>query len=418
MLDLDTLVGEMHRRAADVVRSAAQGVRLRDLARQQLAVAAALPRLRDSVLGFGRDMAVPLADRKLDAVLLPPPAPDYTVIATDGSQVAPDYHHIAPWGVINAGCAVFRYGPPPGRARCRLDSLPRLLAPGPGPIAEPQEELEEESEADALAAAGATSSRLEAARLTAELELAVQLVEEEADPGRTVLLLDGPLVQWRMLTALKGADQDQVRGAFQRLVQVARRREVGLAGYISRSRAVEWVTLLRFSLCPEVQGGGSLCTVCRSGLLSGYAAPAPGAHHAGLAGLRDIDLARAVLLPGERSRTEVVELKSATWDTLSGGESRAGFFYLDTGIEIARVELTSWTWEKPSALEHLHGVLADQCEVGAGYPLALAEAHEAAVVRAADREMFYTVLERVLNDHGVVAPERSAKGESKRRPQA
>ncbi len=422
MLDLEALIGEMQVQAADVVRSARSSLRQREAATAQVAVARALPGLRDAVLAFARDMAMPAVGRDLGAVA-PPPTPengllDYTVIATDGSQVAPDYHHIAPWAVINAGYALFRFGPPAGRARCRLGSVPRLLAPGSAEPTPQDPGIEADSDADALAAAGLNSSRLEAQRLVAELDLARKLVMDEGDPGRTVLLLDGPLVQWRMITALKGVDQEQTVAAFRRFVQTCHEAGVAVAGYISRSRAVEWVTLLRFSLCPEVQAGRALCPTCRNGLLAGYAAPAPGAHHAPLAGLRDIELARDLLPAGGGWRTEIIELRSATWQTISGGTGTVGFCYLDTGTEIARVEVPSWTWEHPERMALLHAALCDQCESGAGYPLVLAEAHEAAVVRAADREMFYTVLERLLGEHGVTTVSRSAKGESKRRPAA
>ena len=69
-------------------------------------------------------------------------------------------------------------------------------------------------------------------------------------------------------------------------------------------------------------------------------------------------------------------------------------------------------------MERLHAVLWDQCVSGKGYPMVLSEAHEAAVVRGADRSMFYALIERVLSDRGVVDPITSAKALSKSRPLA
>jgi NurA-like 5'-3' nuclease len=48
----------------------------------------------------------------------------------------------------------------------------------------------------------------------------------------------------------------------------------------------------------------------------------------------------------------------------------------------------------PSNLEVLAARVLDQCEKGRGYPVALSEAHEQAVVRAADRRAFEELVRR------------------------
>jgi hypothetical protein len=413
MLDLEALVGQMQGLAGEVAASASRSARQRDAALRQVETARAMAGLREAVLRFRQEMALPADGRDMGRVFEAPPPEDYTVIATDGSQVAPDYHHIAPWYVVNTGCAVFRYGAPEGRPRCRLDSLPVLLPPrhfgG--------EEMEPDT--DARAVAVAVPGPLEAERLKHELRLAIELLQSEGDPGRTVLLLDGPLVQWRMLSDVQNArDREELLGLFRNLLETSRELRTPVAGFISRSRAVEWVTLLRFTLCPSVARDGALCPACNESLLkkNRYAEPPPEAHHAALAGLRDVELAR-LLLPENGQRTEVLELKSGVWDRI-GAAGAAGFFYLNTGREIARVEQPQWVWEDEALMERLHAVVWDQCASGGGYPMVLAEAHEAAVVRAADRESFYLAIERVLTEQGVDHLMTSAKALSKRRPMA
>jgi hypothetical protein len=411
LLDLEALVGGMQGLADQVVTSARETLRHREAARDQLDVARHLPGLRDAVLRFGQDMALPAGGRDMGKTYAAPAPGDYTVAAADGSQIAPDYHHVAPWYVVNTGCAVFRYGAPPGRSRCRLSSHPKLLPP--------RREIPAEDghpEADARAAGVVERGAVEGRRLIGELETSLRLLEEEGDPGRTVLLLDGPLVQWRMITDIQPQEeQEEAIRLFRELLQKARESGTPVAGIISRSRAVAWVTLLRFTLCPSVAAEGRLCDACAGSLLETYTAPPPGAHHAGLAGVRDIELAETLPLePG--SRTEVVELKSRVWTRISGGDGVAGFFYLNTGAEIARVELPQWVWEDEALVARLHAVLWDQCSVGRGYPMVLAEAHEAAVVRAPDREAFYGLIERILNARGLPGSVTSAKAASKRRP--
>lgn len=414
MLDLEILVSDMQALAGEVVASAQAAVRQRGEALHHLEHAREITGLREAIQRFGEDMALPVAGGEMGERIPPPPVPDYTVMATDGSQVAPDYHHIAPWYVINTGCAVFRYGAPAGRARCRLSSHPELKPPQRN--AEPPKD---EENTDARAVASSMGSPLEAERLKAELSLALRLLNEEGDPDRTVLLLDGPLVQWRMITMLQGEDRRVVVETFRKLHDRAQELRVPLAGFTSRSRAVEWVTLLRFTLCPKVASEGALCGDCRKSLLlSRYTEPPPGAHHAALAGLRDVELAAEYLGNNPGWRTSVLELKSRSWNEINGGANSAGFFYLHTGTEIGRMEIPQWVWEDKELMDRLHAATWDQCEAGAGYPMVLSEAHEAAVVRGADRSAFYVLIERLLNDHGVDTVSASAKAISKRRPLA
>jgi NurA domain-containing protein len=415
VLDLEALIGGMHDLAQEVVRSARETVRQREAGVAQLQIARNLEGLRDAVLRFNEDMALPAPGLDMGRTHPAPSIDDYTVLATDGSQVAPDYHHIAPWYIVNPGCAVFRYGAPEGRQRCRLSSHPRLLPPARAGLEQDSNHGEEALE-DAQAAAVGVRGPLEVERLEAELELAVQLLHEEGDAGRTVLLLDGPLVQWRMIHAVPSrTDRERLIRVFRALVANSQETGTPVAGFISRSRAVSWVTLLRFTLCPQVAEGGSLCPACQASLLKNYMEPPPEAHHARLAGLRDVELAR-MLLPEPGMRTEVVELRSTVWTDITGGAGAAGFFYLNTGTEIARVELPRWVWNSPELIQRLHAVLWDQCETGHGYPMVLAEAHEASVVRAADRQAFYSLIERILEAHDLHTMTTSAKALSKSRP--
>ena len=301
MLDLEALIADMPTLAEEVARSARSSLDRRALAREKLEQARGMEKLRAAVVDFAEDMALPIAGSDIGRTHSALPAEDYTVIATDGSQLAPDYHHIAPWYVINSGCAVFRYGAPLGRERCRLSSQPTLLPPHravrpDGHVIRRQSADDDDKAADALGATTALPIHIEVDRLEAELKLAIRLLDEEADPGRTVLLLDGPLVQWRMVTQIPSREErDRLLSVFRELLERARETETVVAGYISRSRAVEWTTLLRFSLCPEVAEAGRLCTECRKTLLGRYTEPPARAHHAPLAGVRDIELAGSLL---------------------------------------------------------------------------------------------------------------------------
>ncbi len=176
-------------------------------------------------------------------------------------------------------------------------------------------------------------------------------------------------------------------------------------------------------MCPELlEPNKALCAACKASVIRRFDEPAPDAHHAPLAGLRDVEVTE-LLIKEPGMRTEILELKSEVWKKSTGDAGTAGFFYLNTGPkerggEIARVETPRWVWEDPILMERLHAALWDQRNAGHGYPMVLSEAHEAAVVRGADRGAFYLLIERLLTEQGIDAADTSAKALSKRRPMA
>ena len=68
------------------------------------------------------------------------------------------------------------------------------------------------------------------------------------------------------------------------------------------------------------------------------------------------------------------------------------FCYLRTPAEIGRLELPAWLIQDTMLCTQFIAQVADQLEKGNGYPIALAEAHEQAVVKGPDRELFYMLL--------------------------
>ena len=64
-------------------------------------------------------------------------------------------------------------------------------------------------------------------------------------------------------------------------------------------------------------------------------------------------------------------------------------------------------------LELTHALVLDQCRRGQGYPVALSEAHEQAVVTGADREEFWGLVEESLVEEKM-STNTSIKSRSKR----
>ena len=79
---------------------------------------------------------------------------------------------------------------------------------------------------------------------------------------------------------------------------------------------------------------------------------------------------------------------------------RPFFFYIHTGAEIGRVEIPAWIAQEEQLVDYVASVIIDQCKKGSGYPVALAEAHEQAVVKGPDREFFYHFLQKMIIERG------------------
>ena len=134
------------------------------------------------------------------------------------------------------------------------------------------------------------------------------------------------------------------------------------------------------------------------------------------AGFDDRELFELVLAPGHRSPLyRSIRLAARFALGLATGQEWSHFYYLNGGAEIARVEVPDWLVDDPELLALSHTMLVKQCELGLGYPVAISEAHEQAVITGHDREEFRRLTLMLLEQRGLPTPE-SAKSFSKRRP--
>ena len=314
---------------------------------------------------------VPGISEPLTTSTAPLAAPrDYVVLAVDGSQIEIDHDSPFDAYLINVGRVYIRYG---GTPEAIIDSVARTyykpedLALG-GHRRPGQERV-------------IGSSVIAARRDTAEASALADMAEQLPDDVPAIGLLDGSLTQWRIAEADNIADPDvrkQYLDALSRLRDVARTREFGVASYISRPRAREVVNALRIAICPfPTPDCGAYCRDKAEG-----ERPCDG-----VARVRDRD-AFDELLDGDGARSGV--FKSLSDESTGYGPHLPHFFYMAAESELARVEIPEWSLER---IDLLHSLLWDQARLGDGYPLALAEAHEEAVVRADDRALFRQLLE-------------------------
>ncbi len=328
-----------------------------------------------------------------------PAAPaDHVALATDGSQIDIDRHGPAHCFLINIGGARLRYGSAPD---ADLFSQPRLYSGEELAVRDPDGGPREQAIDGTLLAV--KRSVMECVALEERLK--------KADPSvPLVALIDGSLVMWE-LSGQRYPDfvrahflEEGLFPALDQLYEAAQTRPLAFGSYISRPRSTEVVNILRLARCPhqglETHGCDHFCGTGGVGKKECDEVAQ---------GLADRDLFEERLGPGERSATFI----SQSPIVKRYGRHRVCFFYVNVGGEMARVELPEWVAWDPAAVSLLHAVVLDQCRKGQGYPVALQEAHERAVVTAADRRYFWELVRATL-DAGGGSSGGSLKAQSKR----
>ncbi|MBK9711217.1 MAG: DNA double-strand break repair nuclease NurA [Kouleothrix sp.] len=230
---------------------------------------------------------------------------------------------------------------------------------------------------------------------------------ESADQIPAIALQDGTLVRWTLAGAEKFVQEQFLRPYLAYLDQM-RTRAIPVASYISRPRAPEVAGTIRLMLCPDVDvaaGRGANCSECSDAA----AGRTPSCY--ACQGLTDADILADMLSDGQRGPLFV---SMSRINVEAYGPHLIHFFYMRVGREVARVELPRWVAEDRAAVDLLHTLIYDQCMKGQGYPVALARAHEQAIVRAADRRAFLSIVEGSLLRAELPASD-SRKRESKDR---
>jgi hypothetical protein len=135
--------------------------------------------------------------------------------------------------------------------------------------------------------------------------------------------------------------------------------------------------------------------------------------------VRDIDLFRRLLAPGERSAVFALQSPAAKTYT---GRLALHFFYLNVGRPghpwLARVEIPAWVARSPDMIATLHAVLMQQCRAMGTrpFPYLLHRAHEVAVVQLQEKEQVTQMIALELRKRGVSPGEASAKQFAKTGP--
>lgn len=277
---------------------------------------------------------------------------DYIVMGIDGSQIYPDKHQGTTCSLINIGIVELSYGK---QAHVSLCSEPLVLPPthdeiGPWSV-------------DAV----------NNYRQALELSTGFERVTAGSATTSPILLFDGSLIFWHLSPDEKTGDRYFFDNYMQSLLLLYEQKII-TAWYSSLTRSKELVALLKAT--------ENLVAV----------------EHAGkdLSSVLDAHLVQFFLQEGERSsvfahRGQIVEQYP--------DYAQPYFFYIHAGTEIGRVEIPAWIAHDDNLLESVARVIMDQLRKGNGYPVALAEAHEQAVVKGPDRDFFYQLIYKYSIEH-------------------
>ena len=206
-------------------------------------------------------------------------------------------------------------------------------------------------------------------------------------------MVDGSLIYW-FLDSLPQEARDRILPPILEAWEQLRQLKIPLVGYISASRSGEALNFLRLQACPFDQPD---CGTHCSG--QGTSGDTPAATIAlrrlpcqVFDPLKDASLWQMQLEPGQRSPL----WRSSARILDSYGPHAVYFCYVHVGTEVARVEFPGWVAEDPVLLDTALSLTLAQVQKGYGYPVALAEAHNQAVVRGGDRTRFFALLEQQM----------------------
>jgi GNAT superfamily N-acetyltransferase len=325
----------------------------------------------------------------------PPPSPqEFSVIATDGSHIDVDRHRSPRCYLINIGAVALSYG---AKAQASLESFPALYFGDEDLVIAPDGAKGREQPIEGVL--------LGIKRAVDECHRLAELAKELPKDSSALALLDGSLILW----GLAGQTYPEFvteallhKGFLRHLEEIkkvnADKRRLALASYISFPRSTDVVNALRVALCPhDPPDCDRYC-------------PNKTRDCDKVAGVQDRELFSHMLDEGERSA--LFTSQSSIVEKHYGGHC-VHFFYLRVDDEIARVEIPQWVADDKELLALTHSLVLDQCRRGQGYPVALSEAHEQAVVNVTDREAFWQLVESLMVGEHLPTPT-SAKSFSKR----
>jgi hypothetical protein len=277
---------------------------------------------------------------------------DYLVVSADGSQIYPDRHMGTNYYLINTGVITVDYHHQVSSS-VSMDSNPYFFT-------------------DAGQLNSGIVDFIDSKRHELEINAGFKaIMQAKQDLGGLrqdlfFYLADGSLIAWHLF-----GKNDELCERFLPLymaqLQDFYQHRIPFIGYISLPNSTDLINLLRAKLSENLQDE--------------------------ITGLVDIDLLNTILQPYQfttwfKSQVSAVITYPA--------HLRPYFAYFNSGHEIARIEVPAWIIADELLLDLCMQIIVDQVQKGYGYPVALAEAHQLAVIKTPDRDFFYQTINQII----------------------
>ena len=322
-------------------------------------------------------------------------APHIT-IATDGSQINPSAHEITGSFLINIGLIGIPYF---------AKDIPVNLSSEPT-IYNSQEEINPKTGNENIQEDDLISYE----RTLKEIEELLKLAKSYNKYNLPIIaLLDGTLIHWHIEKFSSYFIENFIK-RFSDAMQELKSLHIPVASFLSNSRSNDLINMLRIYKCPyESVDCKKYC-----GNLDSRNLPCnPCQDYTPVLDRRLIEKYFTGKNTKLGTRTILFKSNSKILNYYPN-DLKVSFFYMNTGSEIARVEIPSYVANDKSLLDLTHNAIALQCKVGFGYPVTLSEAHLQAVVNKTDRQVFYELIKEQLLK-GKQMPVRLSNKELKKR---
>ncbi|OIP12320.1 MAG: hypothetical protein AUJ99_04920 [Caldisericum sp. CG2_30_36_11] len=286
---------------------------------------------------------------------------DYTAIAADGSEVPINEDFFFPYYIINIGFIALKYG---------KDHF--FFADSNAKIYFEENELYEKvGDKSFLVRGELLSSKM----LLEESKKLEELLKDFYTVEVPVLaLFDGTLIQWEIKETSETYKNNFVKN-FQRMILKALQLKAPLAGYISGTRSRDVMEMIRIFL--EMKGEDfdkQLLSI-----------------------IKDADIFKIILRKGERSA-----MFRSNAPILNLYKAPIYFFFLNVGSEVVRIEIPEFIAFDNDLLEITCALILSQSKKGGGYPVALKEAHEQAVIKSSERVFIEELFIDFLRKKGII----------------
>ncbi len=217
------------------------------------------------------------------------------------------------------------------------------------------------------------SEYVDARRFALECDSIMQLMKEHDKP---CVMLDGALILSHINVLNRNIREIYVR-AITRLLEASERARAPVIGFIDTTMPRDITLMIHFLF--DIKKSKISDTHLFSHLLWGERTAAF---------LCDRDDRR-----GEEARSVL--------DNYGSFRNRIAFFYMRVSNGLpARVEFPAWMYEE-GMVDKITNIIRAECVIRSSYPDILMRAHEAAVIRMNEHDLFYGMLDNFCKAHGI-----------------